>query len=96
MMFKFGSKVWPGLAKLAEECGEVVQVIGKLIMIDGRADHWSGNMRWALIEEMADVKAAIKFIEVECLTHEERARLIDRENVKFGRFNQWHREQADG
>ena len=29
--YSIGSDVWPGLSKLAEESGEVVQVIGKIV-----------------------------------------------------------------
>lgn len=61
--FSIGSVVWPGLAKLAEECGELVQVVGKLIATGGRTDHWSGlTLRQALIEEMGDVLAAVAFV----------------------------------
>jgi NTP pyrophosphatase (non-canonical NTP hydrolase) len=92
-MFAFGSKTWPGLAKLCEECGEVVQIVGKLMMVKGWAKHWSGNLRMKLIEEMGDVLAAIKFVKLYCLTPEERAALVRRENEKFEKFCRWHDEE---
>lgn len=30
-MFSIGSKRWPGISKLIEECGEVLQIAGKLM-----------------------------------------------------------------
>lgn len=93
-MFGFGSKIWPGLAKLAEECGEVGQVIGKLMQTGGKREHWSGDMREALIEEMADVRAATTFVILNNLTGEERTRLVDRENAKLAKFFGWHEEES--
>lgn len=61
--FSIGQDVWPGLAKLAEECGEVIQIIAKLIATGGRTDHWSGlDLRVELENEMADVRAALSFV----------------------------------
>lgn len=62
-MFAIGSKKWNGLAKLSEESGEVVQVIGKLTATGGEAEHWDGtNLRDRLIEEIGDVLAACVFV----------------------------------
>jgi NTP pyrophosphatase (non-canonical NTP hydrolase) len=63
--YSIGSDVWPGLAKLAEECGELVQVLGKIIAMGGEEnyDHWDGtNLRVRLIEEMGDVRGAMIFL----------------------------------
>lgn len=95
-MFAFGDKQWPGLAKLNEESGELVQVIGKLMMTHGQASHWSGtNLRVALVEEMADVAAAIDFVMTHALTYEEGVALMTRLKEKFAVFEKWHQEQAE-
>lgn len=60
--FSIGSDCWPGLAKLAEECGELVQVLGKLIATNGEIAHWDGSdLRLRVQEELADVLAAARF-----------------------------------
>lgn len=93
-MFAFGDTEWPGLAKLAEESGELVQVIGKLMMTHGRAKHWEGSdLRWNLVKEMADVSAALSFVEVYALTAKEREAYDARCIEKFALFEQWHQEQ---
>lgn len=88
--FAFGDNVWPGLAKLAEECGEVVQVIGKLMMTHGSPAHWSGDLRVMLCEEMADVEAAITFVRMSCLTREEEQAHDNRVSDKLHKFFGWH------
>lgn len=94
-MFAFGDKEWPGLAKLNEESGELVQVIGKLMMTHGQAKHWDGSdLRARLVEEMGDVSAACAFIYAHVLTAEERATVCDRVRKKLALFVKWHREQA--
>jgi NTP pyrophosphatase (non-canonical NTP hydrolase) len=88
--FAFGDEEWPGLAKLVEECGEVVQVVGKLMMTHGNPGHWSGDLRSQLVEEIGDVKAAIEFVEAHCLTVEEREALTTRKYEKLVKFLNWH------
>jgi NTP pyrophosphatase (non-canonical NTP hydrolase) len=62
-MFSIGSRRWPGISKLVEECGEVLQVCGKLIGSRGEILHWDGtNLREKLQEECADVLAAVSFV----------------------------------
>lgn len=91
--FSIGQNVWPGTAKLAEECGEVVQVIGKLVATGGRTDHWSGlTLRAALVEEMGDVLAAIRFI---CDTNGIPADAVNqRAEMKLALFKDWHKAPA--
>jgi NTP pyrophosphatase (non-canonical NTP hydrolase) len=96
--YSIGSDIWPGLAKLAEECGEVVQVIGKLIALGG-ADpndfyrHWDGsNPVQRLIEEMGDVRAAMIFVcEQNGLS---KALVHERADVKLALFRQWQSEAS--
>lgn len=37
--YGIGSTVWPGLAKVTEECGELLQLLGKIIARGGNLDH---------------------------------------------------------
>jgi NTP pyrophosphatase (non-canonical NTP hydrolase) len=65
--FSIGSDIWPGLSKLIEECGEVTQVVGKIIGAHPNVDHWDGtNLRERLQEELADLSAAICFVKLHC------------------------------
>lgn len=93
-LFNFGSRTWPGLAKLAEECGEVLQVLGKLVMIQGRVEHWDGsNLKERIEEEIADVLAACAFfIETGGL---DRDKIAIRRHEKEALFWKWHQAQED-
>jgi len=97
--FSFGAHEWPGIAKLNEECGEVVQVIGKMMNVEPDFDidvdtHWDGaNLRDALTEEMADVLAAIAFV-VEH-SHLDEELIAARVKKKRSLFEMWHVEQSD-
>ena len=86
-----GSETWPGLAKLSEECGELIQVIGKLTAYP-QGPHPDGtDLQAWLADELADVQAAAQFVvEVNlCLP----ARDISRRSMdKLRRFRRWHRE----
>jgi NTP pyrophosphatase (non-canonical NTP hydrolase) len=85
-----GSDVWPGLAKLAEECGELQQVIGKIMAYpDGEHPDGAGDLAQRLQDEMADVVAAVRFVATNSdriSLHDIRDRIAD----KFGRFIEWH------
>jgi hypothetical protein len=105
-MFAFSDKKWPGVAKLVEECGEAVEILGpallvaalgkiiqtqgKLMMIDGTTDHWSGDLRTALVEEIADVEAAITFVKENNLSKKEIATIRRRVASKLKKFEKWH------
>ena len=88
--FSIGGQLWPGLSKLIEECGEVMQVGGKLIGSEGRTDHWSGDLNQMLIEELGDLRAAITFfMEANAI---DSASVALRQSEKLARFWQWHRD----
>lgn len=90
--FCIGSTVWPGLSKLAEEAGEVLQIVGKLIATGGKAEHWDGqNLRERLTEEVADLIAACEFVYI--VNGLDRERIKARIGVKFRQFLKWHTEQ---
>ena len=88
-----GSDMWPGLSKLAEEAGEVLQVIGKIMGAHGRQTYYDGsNLRERLLEEGADLMAALVFVierntsgedSQEFLTFEERV------EMKLKKFILW-------
>lgn len=89
--FSMSASVWPGLAKLNEECGEVVQIIGKLMATAGETSHWSGvTLGKALVGEMGDLQAAIQFVRTHnALPNDE----IDaRVASKLALFETWHTE----
>lgn len=88
--FAFGDDCWPGLAKLVEECGEVLQVVGKLMMTHGDQFHWSGDMRECLLEEVADLEAAVVFFMRHNPTDEERREMVRRITTKVNKFEEWH------
>lgn len=87
--FSLGARTWPGLAKLAEECGELVEVIGKLIATGGAVDHWSGrDLRHDLEDEMADVRAALAFM-WENNPDLDVSRMAERVQHKVELFDRW-------
>ena len=86
--FSIGGDLWNGISKLIEECGEVVQVAGKLIGSRGVPEHWDGtDLRERRSEELADLKAAIAFV---ILRNELSAYDIDRRAArKLAKFFAW-------
>jgi len=88
--FAIGSEVWPGTSKLLEEQGELIQVLGKLMATGGDTNHWSGDLRKMLIEEVGDVLAAIVFFMEHNLSDVEREAVMDRGEHKTDLFNEWH------
>lgn len=95
--FSIGSDVWPGLSKMIEEAGELLQVAGKIIATHGAAGHWDGSdLRERLIEEMADVQAAIEFVSRQNLGLLDRQHLQRRAEAKLALFDEWQDEQSAG
>jgi len=93
--FAIGGSVWPGLSKLTEECGEVGQVIGKLMGTGGAVEHWDGsNLAQRLTEEMGDVLAAIEFVSMMNAEHIDTAKLQERRAAKLALFLRWQEEQV--
>jgi NTP pyrophosphatase (non-canonical NTP hydrolase) len=88
-MFAIGSTVWPGISKLIEEAGEVIQVCGKLLGTGGQLEHWDGSsLKERLTEEIADLTAAIVFVVDKCGLDEEV--IARRAGEKRRRFDRWH------
>lgn len=89
--FSIGQNVWPGISKLLEEAGEVVQICGKLIATGGRVDHWSGlDLGRALSEELGDLLAAIHFVMDHNDGDLDGDSILDREQAKRRLFERWH------
>lgn len=89
-----GSDEWNGLSKMVEELGELQQVCGKLIGSEGDTDHWSGDLKQMLVEEIADVYAALDFFVDKNLPTEFHA-ITDRAISKVALFEKWDRETSD-
>ena len=92
-LFSIGSTLWPGISKLVEEAGEVVQVCRKLIGSGGDINHWDGtNLKERLEDKIGDLIAACMFVVGACRLDEEKVRV--RWETKVAKFAQWHREQS--
>lgn len=91
-MFSIGSLVWPGLSKVIEEAGEVLQLAGKLIATGGLRSHWNApDLKLALEDEIGDLYAALDFF-----THQNGmnlSRIGKRRAQKRRLFEYWHQEQ---
>jgi NTP pyrophosphatase (non-canonical NTP hydrolase) len=89
--FAIGSRTWPGLSKLVEECGEVLQVAGKIIATGGEPDHWDGTtLRQRLVDELGDLSAAIGFVVDQNLDDLDRHQVEIRRDQKRRLFEDWH------
>jgi hypothetical protein len=97
-----GSETWPGLAKLMEECGELTQVIGKLIAYPDSPHPDGSDLPARLVEEMGDVLGALWFV-TSVNGPQERSgqhlafwqQVESRATDKYARFRNWHREEVE-
>lgn len=90
-----GSETWPGLTKLLEECGETVQVIGKILAFPEslRDKHPDGTFLVPrLEEELGDVLAAIDYVMAANDVLDNQA-IEMRRHRKLDRFLGWHNEE---
>lgn len=90
--FMIGATRWPGISKLIEEAGEVVQVCGKLLATQGETQHWDGPpLDERLADELGDLLAAIYFVREHCPVSADaiEQRALD----KLRLFEKWHSEQ---
>lgn len=89
--YSIGSTVWPGLSKVVEECGEVGQVLGKLIGSGGDPNHFDGSdLKTRAEDEIGDLLAALDyFIRRNDLDF---GRFMSRRDAKIALFDQWHSE----
>lgn len=90
--YSIGSEKWNGLSKLVEECGEVMQVCGKIIAIGGHTHHWDGSLLDdRVVEELGDLMAAMRFF----AEHNglDLGRLQKRSEEKHALFERWNAER---
>lgn len=93
--FAIGSTVWPGLAKLTEECGELLQVAGKLMAFpDGAHPDGAGDLVERLLSELADVGAVVEYVVK--ANHLDHDRFFARMRKKVARFVEWHAKERGG
>lgn len=89
-MYAIGDDRWAGMSKLIEEMGELNQVFGKIMALNGGTDHWDGDLMPKLLEELGDVMAAHLFFQVMSLSPEQIAVVEARRDHKLVLFSQWH------
>ena len=104
--YAIGSGHLPGLSKLIEEAGEVLQVAGKILGAGGVGAHWDGgaDLDVRLAMELADLQAAIDFFLGEnprvadaalpVREVKEGEGISERRARKLRRFQEWHQEQG--
>ena len=61
--YGIGAEHWPGVGKVLEEQSELATVLGKLMGSNGARQHWSGDLLRMMQDEIADVRAALAFLE---------------------------------
>ena len=84
-----------GLTKLAEECGELIQIVSKksaYIATDAHPDG-KGSMRTRMEDEIADVAAASEFVVQNFELN--RQRILSRTQEKLSTFRRWHGAQPE-
>ena len=94
--FGIGSDHLPGLSKLIEEQGEVLQKIGKIIGTGTLGEHWDGKglLKDRLEDEIADVRAAQAFVAKH--NNLNWGKIEKRASKKFSKFERWHRNIQEG
>ena len=92
--YSIGSDQWPGLSRLIEEAGEVLQVAGKIIGGGGAGVHYDGtDLAVALCDEVADLQAAIAYFKAHSVAYaQRRTELNRRTEAKFVQYQRWHHE----
>lgn len=92
--FNFGPDVvWPGVAKMVEEMHELGVPLGKLIMRQGDTNYWGGrDLRPEIVDEAADVMAAVVFMATANFTVDEMLKFSTRYEHKFGVYMRWHKD----
>lgn len=84
-----------GLAKLIEECGELIQVAGKKLAYFNTDDHpdGSGSLSRRLEDEIADVRAACQFVTRRF--NLDAGRIDGRVFQKIDLFEEWHADRSN-
>lgn len=90
-MFKIEDKKWPGVAKTLEEMNELGAELGKLMGSNGKVKHWTGNLKPRIMDESADVLAALAFFVDYNFNEKEHDYIINRMKEKYQTFVGWRK-----
>ncbi len=85
--YRIESQKLPGLAKVAEEAGEYLQIFGKIIGADGLTYFDGKDLSSALSDELNDLLAAVQFA-LECNNLHDASRVAS----KLTKFRGWRRQ----
>lgn len=94
-MFKIEDNKWPGVAKALEEMGELGAELGKLMGSNGKTKHWSGDLKPRIMDEAADVLAAVTFMVDLNFKDEEHEYILNRFEEKYKTFSGWRESAKD-
>lgn len=90
--YAIGSVEWAGLSKLVEECGEVIQVAGK-ILAGSPDEHWDGtHLPTRMANELGDLLAAVDFF-LSMNPNLDPTVVLERRDRKTDLFDEWHTQQ---
>lgn len=82
------TELWKGVHKLTEEAGEVLQVLGKLNAYP-KCNHPRTDLKAKLLEELADLDAALNYFLLNNFTSAEIHSINERAFQKGRKFEQW-------
>ncbi len=95
--YSFNGPQLPGIAKVVEEAGEVVQVFGKLMMTGGEQINFDGtDLLTELLKETADLAAALDFFQeyaIANMDQETQAAWLQRRRAKLQKFIEYRAEE---
>lgn len=91
--YDVGSPTLPGLSKLLEELGEVIQVGGKYLAVDGQPEHWDGNLDEMMADELGDALAAIGWFMHYNFDRIDQSRVLARREAKMFTYDRWREER---
>ncbi len=92
--FAFGSGHKPGLAKLAEESGELATACCKYVALFRNPAHALGDLESDIHDEAGDVMAALVFAMARGWL--DRELVMERMHEKLERFERWHSDDTGG
>lgn len=79
---------WPGLSKVIEESGEVLQICGKIMAIRGGDTYYNGeDLRVELENEVSDLLASLTYLIRE--NDLDKARINRRVQMKLAKYQNW-------
>lgn len=87
--FVIGTIIWPGVAKLIEETGELQQVLAKLVAFPHTPHPDGTDLVERLQDELGDVVAAMDFL-IDENDDLDADRIAARAAFKRRRFQYWH------